>query len=904
MSLCPVQPASPALDHVLDQLKGVRTSLRGWRACCPAHADSEPSLSIGLGEQGQVLLKCFAGCSLERIVEAMGLTLLDLFPDGATTAERAGSNGAHRTALTLLDLAVEKQLPWQFLFHLGVMDQASGGVQIPYHLADGQEAPRYRIRTALVAKEGSRWNSGEGRIVPYGLERLEDARKAGYLVLVEGESDCWTLWYQGFPALGLPGAEMTGLLEESMVSGINRLYIVQEPDSGGTTFVTHLAKRLTEWHWPGKTFVVRLRGAKDPHELYTQDRKGFRSAFQQALEQAEPLCVHQTSPASVTSAPASGTTPAIFSLHELLSWELPPVRWAVPEILPEGLTLLAGKPKLGKSWLALSIAAGGVALGKQPVVQGEVLYLALEENARRLQACARQLLTSLTEVPHGLEFALDWPRLAEGGFSHLEEYLKTHPNTRLVVIDTWAKVAPRTDTRRCTQYEGDYDALTPLKRLADTYHVSILAVHHLRKTSASDVLDEITGSTGMTGAVDGTLILKRERGQMDATLFVTGRDVEREQELALRFEAETAQWRLLGSAEEVGRTRARKEILDLLQEPSAQPEGLRPRDIAGALEKNYHTTRALLGKMVESGEVTRIGGRYSALPLQSDHTQQKHGEGDWQPGMAHPVNNGIPCSTLPLRDAVDDEKQNGKTRRRSEGEAATHGKVETDYADYGDDADETEVDGAIDSSPVAASGKQEQQRMIAWRGNFRSSERQEDERQRASATVNNITGDEDHQCNHHHPRNHRNQSRHADSLAVWEEGVDKNQRVTIGAEGEEGDDSASQACRNRCTHHPRERLVRFDPAGQAWCDRLDCWDCYWLMKLGETLGYVSLTDRGGQHLIDEGKEAWSAFVLSQRPFLIMVANEVAIAQCKGRSLAVPDLSDGVKNLVKPPPISP
>ena len=67
-----------------------------------------------------------------------------------------------------------------------------------------RNAPRYRIRTALVAQEGSRWNSGEGKIVPYGLERLDEARKAGYLVLVEGESDCWTLWYQGFPALGIP----------------------------------------------------------------------------------------------------------------------------------------------------------------------------------------------------------------------------------------------------------------------------------------------------------------------------------------------------------------------------------------------------------------------------------------------------------------------------------------------------------------------------------------------------------------------------------------------------------------------------------------------------------------------------------------------------------------------------
>ncbi len=150
MSLCPEQTASPALDHVLAQLKGVRTSLRGWRACCPAHTDSEPSLSIGQGEQGQVLLKCFAGCSLERIVEAMGLTILDLFPDGATPAEQGSSNGTHHNALTLLDLAVEKQLPWKFLFHLGVMDHASGGVQIPYHLADGREAPRYRIRRGIA----------------------------------------------------------------------------------------------------------------------------------------------------------------------------------------------------------------------------------------------------------------------------------------------------------------------------------------------------------------------------------------------------------------------------------------------------------------------------------------------------------------------------------------------------------------------------------------------------------------------------------------------------------------------------------------------------------------------------------------------------------------------------------
>ena len=617
------QPLSPVLEKVLAHLTEVRPTQRGWKACCPAHADRTPSLSIGLGEQGQVLLKCFAGCSFERIVEAMGLTTTDLFPDMASTADgqAAPAGTSQRQALTLLDLALEKQLPWQFLFKLGVMEHPSGGLHIPYHLADGSLAPRQRIRTALAAKEGSYWSKGEGSIVPYGLERLEEARKAGYLVVVEGESDCWTLWYQGFPVLGLPGAEMAGTLEEAMLSGIDRLYIMQEPDAGGTTFVTGIARKLETWQWQGKAFVLHLSGAKDPHALHVQGRQAFRVAFQHALEQAEPLLMRRF---QQPSASREGQ-PAIFSLEDLLSWELPPVRWAVSEILPEGLTLLAGKPKLGKSWLALSlglsIAAGDIALGAQPVSQGDVLYLALEDNARRLQGRARQLLAAMSTVPNGMDFALDWPRLFEGGLTCLEEYLKAHPQTRLVVIDTWAKLAPPSGERRCSQYEGDYEALTPLKRLADTYHVSILAIHHLRKTASTDVLDEIIGSTGVTGAVDGALVLKRERAQTDATLFVTGRDVECEQQLALCFDTTTAQWTLVGNAEEVGRTRARQEILELLREQ--HPDGLSAREVAEALEKNIHTTRTLLRKMEDTGEIRRFDGQYIALSMDPGQVQSR-----------------------------------------------------------------------------------------------------------------------------------------------------------------------------------------------------------------------------------------------------------------------------------------
>jgi hypothetical protein len=98
--------------------------------------------------------------------------------------------------------------------------------------------------------------------------------------------------------------------------------------------------------------------------------------------------------------------------------------------------------------------------------------------------------------------------------------------------------------------------------------------------------------------------------------------------------------------------------------------------------------------------------------------------------------------------------------------------------------------------------------------------------------------------------------------------------------------------------------VRFDPAGQAWCDRLDCWDCYRLMKIGEALDYSRLINQGGQCHINDGMDAWTAFVLSQRPFIIVVATEAALAQCKERGIDVPDLSGEMKKLVRLPPLGP
>ena len=116
--------------------------------------------------------------------------------------------------------------------------------------------------------------------------------------------------------------------------------------------------------------------------------------------------------------------------------------------------------------------------------------------------------------------------------------------------------------------------------------------------------------------------------------------------------------------------------------------------------------------------------------------------------------------------------------------------------------------------------------------------------------------------------------------------------------GQADGDSAPIANKNRCPHHPYTQWIRFDPAGQAWCDKMDCWDCYRLMRIGEALGYRQLAGRTST--IGQGIEAWSSFVTSQGPFAIMTATQQAIDLCEALGVEVPGLSVEVQHLVSAP----
>ena len=310
--------------------------------------------------------------------------------------------------------------------------------------------------------------------------------------------------------------------------------------------------------------------------------------------------------------------PETFTASALMSRTFPDPRWVVPGYLPEGLTLFAGRPKMGKSWLALglalAVASGGAAFGKVRVERGESLYLALEDTPKRLQSRLGMMLHG-EGAPDGLHLATAWPRLDQGGLQHLEAWLESHQEARLLIVDTLQKLRPPHDGSRGL-YEQDYAALAGLKALADRHGVAVLVVHHLRKGSSDDPLEEVSGTTGLTGASDSVWVLRRDRGRMDATLFVTGRDTE-EQEAALQFDASLGMWCLLGSAEEYRLSRERQAVLDVLREAG---EPLGPKAIAEALGKKEANIRFLLGKLVQEGAVRKVGyGRYT-IPTHTTHT--------------------------------------------------------------------------------------------------------------------------------------------------------------------------------------------------------------------------------------------------------------------------------------------
>ncbi len=342
----------------------------------------------------------------------------------------------------------------------------------------------------------------------------------------------------------------------------------------------------------------------------------FRSASEAGLKQPRKS-LEDDRKGQATSKPRDQTAhdrerPKIVLGDDLIEMDIPAPRWAVPGLLPEGLTILAGKPKLGKSFLALglalTVAAGGTALGTTKVIPGDVLYLALEDRLRRIQDRIRKMMGGLgVGVSKRIGFATAWPRTDNFGLDYIEEWCRSVERPALIVIDVWAKFRPIYKTQG-SQYDQDYQHGTAVKEVADKYAAAALALHHTKKAAVEDVIDEISGTLGIAGSADGTLVLKRARGESDGTISITGRDVD-ERDLAVSFDQQTCVWKTLGDGVKGGRIRAA--ILAAFAKANGP---LSPSEVAMATGENRSSIKTEMWKMAGDDALRRVGNKY-ALPL-------------------------------------------------------------------------------------------------------------------------------------------------------------------------------------------------------------------------------------------------------------------------------------------------
>jgi hypothetical protein len=449
-------------------------------------------------------------------------------PRGKASAD-TGRNGKPPT---LEELARHKRLPVAFLESLGVHDVQRRGVGIPYYDAGGAETIAVKVRIGLGKDAGQdpydrrSWPAGVP-VAAYGQWRLDQATRKGFLVLVEGETDCWALWHHELPALGLPGADMAGKLEREHVACVGRVYVHREPDQAGQKFVDKVVKRLRQLDFEGQVLeVCSPGGVKDPSELHARDPETFRERFQAALRAATPKDEKESSafPRPIPSSELKASTGATWLWHGCLS--------------RGGITLLSALWKSGKTTLLAALLkafqTGGTFCGLD-IAPARVLFVTEESEAhwadRRDKLGLEDHIRFLIRPFKAKPAADQWHRFLD----YLGALCQQAP-TDLIVFDCLANLWPVRDENDASQVQA---ALMPLHQVSE--QAGLFLVHHNRKGDGEEAT-ACRGSGALTAFVDTILELRRfnvkDRADRKRILTGYGRYDETPEELVIELTEE------------------------------------------------------------------------------------------------------------------------------------------------------------------------------------------------------------------------------------------------------------------------------------------------------------------------------------------------------------------------------
>ncbi len=351
---------------------------------------------------------------------------------------------------------------------------------------------------------------------------------------------------------------------------------------------------------------------------------------------------------------------------DLLALDLPPLRWVVPDLIPEGTTILAAPPKVGKSCLVYQIAVeaaiGGDLLGRR-VTPGSVLYLALEDGKRRGRDRLLVALAGRT-MPHGrLEVRWDANRIGAGLEDDIRTWLDEHADAAMVAVDTLGKVRPRS-TGKQGAYEVDVQDLAALQDLFRDRPVALVIVHHARKEATDDFLTSVSGTYGITGSADTIVSIRRKRLERFGTILATGRDIA-DAEVPVQFS--DGRW-LSAPGALPDASFQRSEIYEVIERRGP----IFPKAIADELGLIRQSVQAMVGKLVEAGAVAQTSRGYVVVraiiesdaiapPIAQKQSREQSGEHGVSTKVVHPLN--IPdCSSF------SDSNQSNRREISGEGE--------------------------------------------------------------------------------------------------------------------------------------------------------------------------------------------------------------------------------------------
>ena len=527
---------------------------QGWIACCPAHDDTNPSLSI-TEHEGKVLFKCFAGCSQEAVIAA--LKSQGLWPP--PSAERPRKTTYHlsltptaarpfmSTGRTHLDghKKILQQLPdgqWKAypaprpLFNLPLIDN---NPQQPVLVVEGEKTV-----LAAAALFPVDW------VVTTSAGGSNAAKQSDWRVLKGRDI---LIWPDNDPPGHTYAKEVERLCEDA---GARRVVIFPYPDDGRFPDGWDLADPFPE------DFRI-----PDPRELLDttprpQTSRGFTfTPWSEASEEPEEQ-----------------------------------VSWVVDDMLPVGgLSMMAAKPKVGKSTaarcLAAAVAQGKPWLGKA-VEQGPVAYVALEEKRSEVLRHFRQM-----GLPKSAPLHIHTEQAPEQALTRLREYIEDSKPV-LVIVDPLFLFVRFKDGN---DYAESMNQLDPVRALARDTGCHILVTHHSKKSGGAGG-DEVLGSTGLFGAVDCLLSMKRsEHYRSCSSIQRYGTDLE---EVVLKLDAETGWVDIAGAKADVDTQAKGEEVFAFLEE---QEEPVMEKDIRKGVGGNTRLIPAALRALVEKGEIERTG---------------------------------------------------------------------------------------------------------------------------------------------------------------------------------------------------------------------------------------------------------------------------------------------------------